>query len=224
MKSLKLFTPFVFLFFVACGGNESAEMAEHADAEHEMMEEMPYDGPNADLIAELDESTELLLSSIDALTPEQWVYQESPDRWSIAGVTEHLVKSEGVFRGLLVDSVLSSEPSMEMPDSTMEADEAVRNMMADRTNPIQTIPPLEPTGIYATPEEAAAAFEAARDETVEFLKTTDKDLRAYSRSLHEGMAPMDGAQWMIFCANHVKRHVDQIEQVKAHEGYPAAAM
>jgi hypothetical protein len=32
---------------------------------------------------------------------------------------------------------------------------------------------------------------------------------------------MDGAQVVIFMAGHAKRHVDQIEQVKAHEGYPA---
>ena len=46
------------------------------------------------------------------------------------------------------------------------------------------------------------------------------DLRAYSGSLAEGVPPMDGAQWVIFIASHVKRHVAQIDQVKAHEGYP----
>jgi len=219
MKILNFIAPFAFLFFAACGGNQSGDMAEHAE---EMMEEMPYDGPNADLIAELDESTDILLATIDGLTPEQWVYQESPERWSIAGVTEHLVKSENALRGILADSILAGEPSMEMPDSTMEADQGVRAMMADRSTAYPTIPPLEPTGMYATPDEAAAAFEATRDQTVEFLKATDKDLRAYSGTLDEGMAPMDGAQWVIFIASHVKRHVAQIEQVRAHEGYPSA--
>ena len=224
MKILRLITPFAFLFFVACGGDQSGDMAEQDAPAQETMEEMAYDGPNADLIAELDESTDMLLAAIDGLTPEQWVYQESPERWSIAGVTEHLVKSEAGLRGMLVDSVLAGEPMMEVPDSTMEADQAIRAMMADRSNPIQTTDAMEPTGMYATPEEAAAAFEAARDETVEFLKNTDENLRAHSGSLTEGMPPMDGAQWVVFIASHVKRHIAQIEQVKAHEGYPAAAM
>ncbi|HEY5564150.1 MAG TPA: DinB family protein [Rhodothermia bacterium] len=220
MKILNFIAPFTFLFFVACGGNQSGDMSEQVAPAQEM--EMPYDGPNADLIAELDESTDMLLAAIDGLTPEQWVYQESPERWSIAGVAEHLVKSEGALRGMLVDSVLAGDPSMEMPDSTMEGDQAVRAMMADRSTAYPTTPPLEPTGMYATPQEAAAAFEAARDETVEFLKSTNTDLRAHSGSLAEGMAPMDGAQWVIFIASHVKRHIAQIEQVKAHEGYPSA--
>jgi hypothetical protein len=198
MKILRLITPFAFLFFVACGGNQSGDLAPAP----EMMEEMPYDGPNADLIAELDESTDMLLAAIDGVTPEQWVYQESPERWSIAGVTEHLVKSETGLRGVLIDSVLAGEPMMEMPDSTMEADQAIRAMMADRSYPIQTTDAMEPTGMYATPEEAAAAFEAARDETVEFLKNTDENLRAHSGSLAEGMPPMDGAQWVVFIAGH----------------------
>jgi len=81
---------------------------------------------------------------------------------------------------------------------------------------------MEPTGKYATPEEAAEAFEAARQVTIDFLKSTDKDLRSYSRALTEGMPAMDGAQWVIFLASHVKRHVAQIDQVKADPGYPAA--
>jgi len=221
MKIYKLLVPFAFLFFAACGGNQSADMAEHAEGMAEETEEMPYEGPNADLIAELDEGSEMLLNAIDGLTPEQWVYQENPDRWSIEGVAEHIIKAEDNLRSILEDSVLSAEPMMEMPDSTEEADMAVRNMMLDRSKKYKTSPDLEPTGMYATPDEAKAAFEASRAKTIEFLETTNKNLREYSRALAEGMSAMDGAEWVIFMANHVKRHVQQIEEVKASEGYPS---
>lgn len=215
------------VFFAACGGNQSAEMADtdaHDEAMQESMEDMPYDGPNAALIAELDESTEMLLAAIDGLTAEQWTYQESPERWSIAGIAEHLVKSESMIGGFLADSVLSGEPMAEIAENFDEADMGIRAMIADRSNPIQTMPPLEPTGMFATPNDARMAFEAARDKTIEFLMATDKDLRAYSGALAEGVPAMDGAQYAIFMAGHVKRHCAQIDQVKAHEGYPAAAM
>jgi hypothetical protein len=221
MKTLRLLTPFALLFFMACGGNDSAEMAEHEESMEESMEEMAYDGPNADLIAELDESADMLLSAIDGLTDEQWSYQESPERWSIAGVTEHIVKTEGMLLGFLSDSVLAGEPSMEMATGTDSVDAAIRAMMADRTNPIPTAPALEPAGVYASPAEAKMAFEEARAATVDFVKSTDKDLRAYSGQIAEGLPMMDGAQIVIFMAGHAKRHVAQIDQVKAHEGYPA---
>ena len=51
--------------------------------------------------------------------------------------------------------------------------------------------------------------------------TTDADLRAYSGTVTEEIDPMDAYQWLIFSAGHVERHSAQIEQVKAHEGYPA---
>lgn len=223
MKIHRLLVPLAFLFVAACGGNQSSEMPAHDEAMHESMEEMPYEGPNAELIAELDASAELLMSKLDGLTEEQYAYQESPERWSIIGVVEHLVKSEDALRGMLADSVLSGEPMMETAEGAGDADMAVRAMMADRSNSIQTIPPLEPTGMFASLDEAVMAFEASRDETVEFLKSTDKDLRAYSRALDEGMPTMDGAQWVIFIASHVNRHCAQIDQVKAHEGYPVAA-
>lgn len=221
MKLYKLVVPFAFLFFAACGGNKSADMAEHGEGMEAEAEEMAYDGPNADVIAELNEGSEMLLNAIDGLTPDQWVFQENPERWSIEGVTEHIIKAENKLRGILEDSVLTGEPMMEMPDSTEAADAAVRNMILDRSTKYKTSPDLEPTGVYATPEEAKAAFEAARAKTIEFLETTDKNLREYSRPFAEGMAPMDGAEWVIFMANHVKRHVKQIDQVKADPGYPS---
>lgn len=221
MKIYKLLIPAALLFFAACGGNQPAEMPGHEEGMAEEAEEMAYEGPNAELIAELDEGSEMLLNAIDGLTPEQWVFQESPDRWSIEGITEHLVRSEDMFRSLLEDSVLTGEPNMEMAESQSPADSTIRNMMLDRSKPIKTIEPLEPTGMYATPDEAKAAFEASRAKTIEFLETTDKNLRAYSRALSEGMPVMDGAQWVIFMANHVKRHVKQIDQVKADPNYPS---
>ena len=123
--------------------------------------------------------------------------------------------------GGFVTGLVSGEQNAENMGGYEEMDAGVQAMVRDRSNPIQTSEAMEPTGAYATPEEGIAAFEAARAGTLEFLMTTDADFRMYSGTVTEEIEPMDAHQWLLFAAGHVERHVDQIEQVKADEGYPA---
>ncbi len=213
------------LLLSACGGDnaEYDQTAEADDAEQAMDEAVAaaYTGQNADLVAEFNAGAEILMAAIDGVNGDQWTYRESDDRWSIAEICEHIVMAEQGIVGGFVTNLVSGEASTDDTGEYAEKDAGIRTYIRDRSNPVQTSEEMEPKGIYATPEEAIAAFKEVREQTLEFLMTTDADFRAYSGTVTEEIEPMDAYQWLIFSAGHVERHSAQIEQVKAHEGYPA---
>ena len=209
------------LFFSACGG-DSAEYAEPAEADQPMEETAEvYSGQNAELVAEFNAGAEILLSAIEGVSGDQWTYRESEDRWNIAEVCEHIIMAEQGIVGGFVANLVSGEASTGNAGGFAEMDAGVRAFSRDRSNPVQTNEQMEPKGIYATPEDALAAFEEVRASTLEFLMTTDADFRAYQGTITEEIDPMDAHQWLLFAAGHVERHAAQIEQVKADEGYPS---
>ena len=222
MTSMKnTFAALLMLIFAACGG-ESAEYADSAAAEEPMEEAAePYTGPNAELIAEFDASTVVLMAAIEGADGDRWTFRESDDRWSIAEVVEHLVLAErGLVHGF-VAGLVSGEPNAENTGGYEESDDGVRMFIRDRSTKFVTNEAAEPQGIYATPEEAMADFDGVRAQTIEWLKTTDVDFRLYSGTPNPEIDPMDAYQWLIFIAGHTERHSAQIDQVKADANYPA---
>jgi len=78
---------------------------------------------------------------------------------------------------------------------------------------------LKPHGTLPSPTEAATQFNAARDHTIEFVRTTQDDLRA-----HTGATPVskttEAYAALLLLAAHSSRHTAQIIEVKAADGYP----
>ena len=172
------------------------------------------------LVAMLEENTKAFHEAISGLTEQQWNFHESEDRWSIGEVAEHIVISEGLLSGMIGGVVLASEPSEAAADSVTVTDEEVVALMADRSQKFKAPEQGIPKGVYATPEEAVAAFDEARKSTMQLLQT-DKDLRKHVGP-HPAFGTIDGYQWFLFIASHANRHLAQIEQVKSHANYPAA--
>ena len=172
-------------------------------------------------IGALEENAESFHAMVDGLSPEQLAFRESPDRWSIAEVAEHIVTVEGMLNPM-VAGVLESEPSTVAPDSTV-TDEAVIGTMKDRTNKMTAPPEAVPTGKYTSADEILAAFDSVRDMTLGMVETTSVDLRTVYGE-YPPMGTLDGAQWLLFIASHSDRHVAQMQQVKDDANYPRDVM
>jgi hypothetical protein len=221
MNTVKQILPvFLAFLFAACGGGESSDYS--ASSAEEAPEAAPeaYSGPNADLVAEFDAAGVVFMHAIEGVEGDAWTFRESEDRWSIAEVCEHIIMAEQGLVGGFVAGLVSGEANADPSAANTEMDEGVRAFSRDRSNPVQTNEAMEPKGIYATPDEAIAAFSEVRAGTLEFLKTSEVDFRAYSGTLTPEIEPMDAYQWLVFAAGHTERHSAQIDQVKAHEGYP----
>ena len=165
----------------------------------------------------LEETRQRFLSSIDGVSDAQWTFRAGPDRWSIAETAEHIALSESLILGLIKDKVLAG------PKATAPAplpDDRVIAMITDRTQKAQAPEMLRPTNRWATREALTKDFVAARQKTIEYVKTTNDDLRGHIAP-HPFLKELDGHQWILLLAAHSARHTAQIEEVKTASGYPA---
>jgi hypothetical protein len=164
----------------------------------------------------LEETRAKFLKSIDGLTEAQWTFKPSPTAWSIAEVAEHIAISESTILGLIQDKMLTAPPPK--TGETM-ADEKVIAGLVDRSSKFQAPEMLKPTNKWATRDALVKDFNAARDKTIEFVKTTKEDLRAHATP-HPVLKMLDTHQWVLLIAGHSERHTLQIEEVKTATGYP----
>jgi len=211
-----LFTLILVGVVVGCADKAQTEAM---DGDHDAMAEVS----DKDMVVEaLVANAESFRSMIDGLSPEQLAFQESPERWSIAGVAEHIVTVENMFQPMIVE-VLASEPTDAMPSDSAATDEMIMAVMQDRTQKFQAPDAAQPTGKFKTNEDILSAFNAAREQTMEMITATDVDLRSVSGE-NPALGMLDGAQWLLFIATHADRHVAQMAQVKADDNFPEAAM
>jgi len=172
------------------------------------------------LVDQLEQSRKAMLASIDGLTDAQWKFKPSPTAWSVQECAEHIVLAEGfIFEG--AQQVLKS-PAVERPEkSNSQVDHTLVAMIQDRSRKATAPEPLVPGRKFATPAEAAKAFNVARDKTIAYVKSTQDDLRTHVGPGPAG--PMDSYQFLLLLASHSARHTAQIREVEASPGYPAAA-
>jgi DinB superfamily len=174
-------------------------------------------------LSELQASRKLFLDSIANLSQAQWTYKAGPDRWSIAEVSEHIIAAES-YIGSMIPKVIMTAPA-DTPKAEKRSadnpktDEMILTFMRDRSKKASAPGEIVPKGIYKTPAEAASAFKAAREKTLDYVRGTNDALRDHFFAPQPGNE-MDGVQALLMLAGHNERHVAQIEEVKASPGYP----
>lgn len=175
------------------------------------------DAERAYLVDQLEQSKKQVLDSLAGLTPAQWTFKSAPDRWSVQQCAEHIVLAEGfIFAGS--QNVLET-PAVPRPEnSNATFDRMFVAQVAGRGKKLTAPEPLVPSGKFATPEEAAKAFTAARDKNIAYAKTTDAELRVHVGNGPAG--PIDAYQFLLLMASHSARHTAQIREVEAHPKFP----
>jgi hypothetical protein len=98
-------------------------------------------------------------------------------------------------------------------------DEIVLERIPDRSHKAQAPEFLRPTGRWATEADLTKAFEESRAATMEYIRTTNDDLRDHFFD-HPVLGTLDGYQWLLLISAHSARHTAQIEEVKADPNFP----
>jgi uncharacterized damage-inducible protein DinB len=158
------------------------------------------------------------LKSIAGLSPKQWTFKPAPDRWSVAEVSEHIAVSESTIFGA-VQKAMQSPAAPEKREQVKGKDEMILKRMPDRSHKAQAPEILRPTGRWATEAELTKAFEASRAANMEYIRTTNDDLRDHFFD-HPVFGTLDGYQWLLLISAHSARHTAQIEEVKADPNFP----
>ncbi|MBO6575103.1 MAG: DinB family protein [Rhodothermales bacterium] len=200
----------IALLTAGCAGNDSEAPEAEITAEE----------PTNIIAAELMANKARFVEAMSGLSADQWAFQEEDGRWSLSQIAEHLIKTEKQSLAGVRDGVLATEPTERQanPDSL---DGFITMLLGDRTQRFQAPEGVQPQGIYATPEEAVAAFTSARDEMIAIAEENGEALRDHQME-HPIGATLDGHQWMLFVKAHADRHLAQAAEVKAHADYPAS--
>jgi len=98
-------------------------------------------------------------------------------------------------------------------------DEQILQRIPDRSHKAQAPEFLKPTSRWATQAELIRAFEESRTATVDYVRTTNDDLRDHFGP-HPIFGPLDAYQWILLISAHSERHTKQIEEVKADPNFP----
>jgi hypothetical protein len=149
---------------------------------------------------------------------DQWNFKESPDRWSINEVVEHLAIYELIFEKE-ISMALSGGPQPGLY-KTVKPDSVYLNMIMEEKPHITTdfTKPFTfsvPMGLNEG-KNNLAWFIKMRNESISYLKNTTDDLR--SCYMKPGRPNIH--QIYIYVFGHTDRHLRQIHKIKQNAKYP----
>lgn len=171
-------------------------------------------------LSNLYASEKLFLDSVEGLSPAQLNFKAAPNRWSIAECAEHITLAEDyIFLGVITNGVMKT-PLVANRKVTLADDEKILAAMANRSKKFPAPEPIQPTaGRFASVEEAVAHFRESRARLLDYVRTSQDDLRHHVLP-HPAGFTLDGYQWILMLSGHTERHVAQIQEVKADPNFP----
>ena len=163
-------------------------------------------------------SRDSLLMDVKGLTADQLNFKSDTSRWSVAQCVEHIALAEAALTMAYQHALtLPADPSKR--DSIKYSDMQIIGFLTDRSRKFQAPEMLKPIGTFGSFQASLDSFVARRNRNIEFIKTTQDDLRDHC-STFPGVGTVDDYQVILFMVSHSKRHTKQLEEVKANPGFP----
>jgi hypothetical protein len=197
----------VLLAFLLCCINSHAQ-----EVKHWTESDRKY------LLENLIRSRNELINETKGLTRQQWQFKESPDRWSINEIVEHIALWELLLEYRItrqLDGGLQPARAMDaLPDSVVFnfIMEEKKHHSPDYTQPFTYTLPMGLNSI----ESNISWVSKMRKEAIDHVSKTSSDLRQYYVSDSES----NTHQVYITLFGHADRHIRQIRKVKQHPAYP----
>ncbi len=172
-------------------------------------------------VAELEGSRQMFLDATKGLSAVQWNFKAGPDRWSIAECAEHIALSEDFIFGIVTTRIVTAPATPEKRDAVKGKDEGIIAMMQDRSHKATAPEPIDPKKRPMPAEDSVKQFLASRAHTIDYMKTTQDDLRDHFFD-HPvpAIGTLDAYQWIMLISGHSRRHTLQILEVKADSNFP----
>ena len=165
-----------------------------------------------------EESRQKLLAEVKGLTHEQLTFKAAPDKWSIAEVVEHISITETTLAEIVEKSLKEPSDSSKRKEVKI-SDQQIRLFVANRTGKVQAPEAIKPTGLFSDNKVAMEYFTNARNKNIDFLKTTQEDLRNRTWK-HPLLGMIDLYQVYVLISAHSERHTAQIVEMKQSANFP----
>jgi len=166
------------------------------------------------LINHLEKTRKLFLESLTGVSDGQWNFKQAPERWSVGECAEHITLTENMLFEYITGQVLKTPAAASASTSGRSTDEEVLKTVVDRSKKGKAPEVIQPGGKFTSQAALIEEFNRRRDHTIEYVRTTQEDLRSHL------IGKMDGYQYLLMLSGHSQRHTLQIQEVKADSGYP----
>lgn len=156
--------------------------------------------------------------AVKGLSEAQLKFKPAADVWSVEECLKHIAMTEQALWGM-ADAVLKQPATPEKRSEIKWTDEDVIKRIEDRSTKVKTMDPMKPENTpFKSAAEALESFKQNRDKLIDYVKSTDADLRNHVMAMPFGA--LDGYQFILFISAHSNRHMQQINEVKANPGFP----
>jgi hypothetical protein len=167
------------------------------------------------LLVHFEMTTQMVAEEVHGLSSAQLEYKASPDRWSIREVVSHLAVAEpDYWRD--IQKALRAAPDMNGKKS-VATDADILWYGIDRVVHTKTGGGHEKVDTYKDLGQALGKFQALRATMIEYIKSTNDDMRAHSFGDRE---VIDCWQWMLEISTHAQRHIELIREIKNDPNFP----
>ena len=166
----------------------------------------------------LKESKEAYLKSVKGLSAAQLSFKPASDRWSVQECMMHIALAEdGLWQ--MVTNTLQQPANAQNRDQIQVSDEDLLKLLTNREQKAKASETLDPAvARWPDAESALKHFKDRRQETIRYVKTTTDDLRNHVAQMPFGA--LDTYQLLLLISGHTARHTAQINEIKAHPGFP----
>jgi hypothetical protein len=168
------------------------------------------------LLVHFQMTTQMVAEEVRGLSPAQLEWKASPDRWSIREVVSHLAVAEPDYWRELQKAVKAAPNMKDKKSANSDAD--IMWYGIDRVVHTKTGGGHEKVDTYKDLGEALGKFQALRATEIDYVKTTNDDLRAHS--FGEYGEVIDSWQWALEISTHSERHLNQIREIKNDPNFP----
>ncbi|MBL7699317.1 MAG: DinB family protein [Chitinophagaceae bacterium] len=160
-----------------------------------------------------------LEKSIEGLSDAQLNFKANDSSWSVDGCVKHIAVSEKMLWGA-VEQALKQPANPEKRADIKVTDEQLVGFMESRATKVKTMDAMKPENTsFKSTAEALASIKESRKRIIDFVGSTQDDLRNYVIQLPFGS--FDAYQMVLLIGAHSNRHTQQLEEVKTAAGFPA---
>ena len=167
------------------------------------------------VLAEMAQSDQQLRQLLASVSPAQWSWKPAVDSWSLNEIAEHLAVVE---QGVL--SRLRTAPADGIEKTAGK--ERLPAMLTNRNVKFPAPARTQPTGTrFAAPADCLAQLAVARAATLAWAQDPQTQVLEHVMP-HPAFGELHGGQWLQMLAGHTLRHLEQMRELLAHDGYPAS--
>lgn len=152
------------------------------------------------------------------LTEAQLAFRPAKNKWTIAECIEHICLAELRFPQIVGEELQKPAEPARRKKIKVNNEQIIRRLTNRRWR-AKAPEIFTPSGRFATIEDAKNTFRNQRLQTINYVLTTNDDLRNHFWR-HPATGVVDLYQTMVLMSAHLERHLAQIEEIKVYKSFP----